>query len=1504
MGAKPAAIATKATIYAFTLMQKKKTNSKAMRNIGRIIGFFFLGIYLLIALLNTTVVQSYLGAVAGKYFSKEWGGKVRIGALHASPFSHLILDKIELISPTNDTLYYGDRITCRFKHFPFKTNHLSLDRVMVRNGRYHFESIKYPNGKAGTNLDYIINYFSQGVSPTPSTDAHFIVEVGEVRLRNVDYIQDLPEPANLKTYPNGVSIPHMRFYGTTGHIRHVRVDNDSITCRIVSFSTTEASGQHIVDLSADIEVSPHVIRATNLDLQTDDSRIFLDAELLYHGWEEMADYCNTVKHNVVLKEGTEANLCDAAYWAPTLWGIDADVTAIGHAHGTIADLHADDMAITFGQSSYALVNGTVKGLPDIRKTIFDVMVHRLHTNYEDLASVKHPAPIKMIMPELIQQMAVMNIDAQFKGGCNDCEAYVNLNSMIGDLEAQASIRYDSTVRDYVYLGNVDSRTIGLRSILPNEWVSRTGMHLTFQGTSLDPKKMDASLEGRLYDTHFRGNNIKRTTISADIARQLASADIVIEDTLIGLDIEATANLVDKSATADLYLDNAHLTKLKLLKSDSNMLLSTHLKANLEGLSLNDLSGLVTLRDTRFDVGSRKIEMNAMELTALNEDGKKDFVLNSDWAVVRLNGYFQYEDLPLVVRDFCDRYMPAYYNPYKDKDSVDMTPLYRDNFDFDIVWNDANNSFQNVVPGMSIASGTVCHGSYNYGEVLKAVFRSDHLIFNNIKIDDIGFNSNTVGENYQMNIRAGNLTVGEMTLSNNMIVNANLSTSISRLGLQWDDNISTVYNEGDLEFFLNSSKTDNKLMITKPTFYAAGEAWTLVCQDGIKVNKERLQVDNLRVYGLGQSVAVNAMMQKKETDFVKATFNNFVLDHLDSLFIPSHLVQVEGRLSGDFNLRGLNSKPFFDANLTVDDCVVNGQEAGRVDINSNYVTAEKKIYVDLQAEHFREGANHYPIELHGSVSLAAKDPALDFDLGIENLALQTIRPFVKNFSSNIDGNLDGDLMVTGTVAHPIVDGTLTINDGLLELSPTGVTYYFNNEFTIVNDSLLLQDFLIHDKMENTLTANGNIALSEGKFVLDLGVNTPKLLVLDKEMDESESFYGRLLASANGRISGPVDNLNITATASTIKGSEIYVPIDNSKRVSEDDQFITFISNNPSDRISSTQVAKPNNSNLDLLLNLTVTPGMNLYLPMDFDQLGVNVNAVGQGDIQVSLHNNNPPNILGDYEFTSGNFKLSLMQLVSKNFNIEEGSTINFPGNINDARFNINAVYSLRTNLASLMNNSVSTITNDSYVQVQDVIMLSGTLQDPSIKFDIRLPNAEQSVSEQVFSYIDKNNELEMLNQSISLLLLGSFSSVGTSNSEEEGGFNSISMLTNTAGNIISSMIKFVDVNFKYQAATTNQQGQIDVGISKRWNNLYFESTFGYSNNEVEVDQSTLVGDVEIGYKFTPNFDFYGFHRTNTSYYTRTELPYKQGLGVKLSKDFDSFYELLPWLRRKKYLTSTQ
>ena len=1481
---------------------------KGLHIVRRVVVGLLLGLYVLVALLNSTVVQSYLGAAVGSHFSKAWGGKVRIGALHFSPFSHIILDKIELVSPTHDTIYYGDRIACRFKRFPFHSDGLQFDQVYLRNGRYHFESLRRADGHMGTNLDYIIDYYATD-KPKTSTGAHFVVEVGELRMRNIDYIQDLPESAYAPHYEHGVEIAHMRYLGTSGHIRRVRVDADSVTCRVVSLSTTEASGLRVEDLSMDVEVSPHTIHVTNMDLQTADSRVFMDVEMLYHGWEEMDDYLNTVQHDVVLKPGTEVNLCDAAYWAPMLWGLNTKVAVQGHFYGPISDLHAQNVVATFGENSTLFLDASISGLPLIGQTYFDASLHRLHTTYNDLAAVQLPENVSFTLPAMLKQMQEITVDGSLRGSQLNCETFFNVNSLIGDVEGHAHVMYDTVVGNYTYIGDLDSRVLGIRSLLPNEWVSRTGFHLSFQGTGFDPKSMEASLEGRLYNTQFRGHNLNRTTLSADLTGQVLSADIDLRDSLIDIDMTATANMAEKKYSADLFLTDAQLTRLGLLEGDSDVTVTTHLVADLQGDSLEEMTGNVTLLGTLGRIGSRLIDLEKIELTAGQQNQHKRLTLNCDWLVATMRGYFQYRDLPLVARDFCNSHLPTYFNPFKDSDSTYWLPLVDESININVTWNDERGTFQRFMPKMAIATGTNLRANYAYGEGLKTVFRSELLAFNNVALHDIGFNSSRVGDNYQLSVRASNVALSDDPLLENLQLTTSMGSIISTLALQWDDDARTTNNEGDIELFLNSSETDNKVMITHPTFYIKGQRWNLVCPKGILANRERLLVEEMKVYGLGQSMAVNAYMAwpqsgnstshaGQEEDYVRARFDDFSLGQLCSTLLPNKGLTAEGSIDGTLEMRGIAQRPYIDANLMVSNCVINGQEAGQLDIRSNYKTDEGRLYLDLQSDYADNGTHRHPLVLQGSASLQESGGDLDFDLSLDRIGLQAVKPLLAEVASDIDGQVSGQVSLKGSVKAPLVNGEVGIAGGRIGLLPTGVAYQFDDTLGIVDNILTLNNFTIRDQDKNRAQINGTVAYASNDLMLNLALQTNGITLLDKDA-EGDNYYGQLFGSVNGTVSGPVSKLNIVANATALEGSEIYVPISNQKEINEN-EFIVFV--NPT-RISSPQAVRPaatqqaSSSDLDLQLNVSITPGMKLHLPMDFQQLGANVTAEGHGDLKVSMHGKEEPTVLGDYQFTSGNFSLSLMQLIGKTFTIEQGSTLNFPGNINDARFNINAVYNLRANLATLMGSNIS----DNYVTVQDVIMLSGTMADPVIKFDIRLPNSEQSVSDQVFSYIDKKNEMELLNQSISLLLFGSFASTGSNaNTDATEGINGIGLLTSSVGTIVSNMVKFVDVDFNYQAATANTSSQWDVGISKRWNKLYFESTFGYgTNNELNAAMANvLVGDVEMGYRFTPFFNFYGFHRTNTSYFTRNELPYKQGIGIKLSKDFDSFYDLFPWLKPKQ------
>ncbi len=1501
-----------------------KVNKYAVR---RIVTSLFLGLYILIALLNSTVVQSYIGAAVGSYFSKEWGGKVRIGALHASPISHVILDKIELISPTNDTIFIGDRITCRFKRFPFHSSGLSFRSVELWNGRYHFLSFHTEDGHSEINLNYIIHYFAERATPSDDEPAGpFVVEVGELRMHNIDYIQDLPESPNRKHYPHGVDIAHMRYWDISGVIRNVRVDGDHVNARIVSLTTTEESGLHIEDLSMDAEVSSHGIYATNLDLQTADSRVFMDARLEYDGWEEMSDYCNTVVHDVVLKEGTEVSMRDAAWWAPVLWGAEVSARPQGHVYGTIADMTAEGMVIQFGENSSLLLDGHIAGLPQIEQTTLHAILHRLHTNYDDLAAVRLPDSIPLPLPEVLRNMGAIDLSAEATGGMADMEAWLNMNSLVGDLEAHARMMHDTTGGGYNYWGDVDSRMLGIRSLLPNQWVGRTGMHLAFQGSGFDPATMNLAVDGRLYNTLLRGQTLERTSFSADMSGGVVNLDAQLHDTLIHLDLSALADLKAHDYKADLLLNSAQLTALHLIKADSAVSLTTRLRANLAGDNLELMAGTVTLDNTHLQIGTRHMHLNHLALQAESQpDGYiatqpdaahksnqqpstwKHLSVGCDWAEATVEGRFAYNHLPLIAQDFCQRFLPTYYNPYPQTDG-NTDGLYSQladcNLSIELQWTDPEDSFADLMPNIMIAEGTRLRGNYNYGETLKLVLQSDSLRMGSLTLHDVGLDAGSVGESYRLRLQASDAKAGSMALMTNPAITAGMGSSLSTLALTWGNSTGQPpANSGDLELLLTSTMSGNRIMVTKPYFYVMGQQWIVVCPNGIQLDREHISVDNLKVYGLDESVRIDADIASSgqaatdpAKDYIQASFEDFSVDKLCALLMAGSPMQVQGTLDGNCRVQGLSSNPLINANLKIDNFALNNMPLGDLSIVTHQQPNDPRMYVDLVAD----AKDYQPLSVNGFINPTGKQTELQFDLTADRLPLSAAHPLLASVADQLEGSVGGHASLRGTTNKLGIEGSLGISQGLIKLHPTGVAYRINDSVRIANNTLNLRNFILRDPENNTAYINGTMTLFP-QPTLAMRMHTDRIMALNKAA-QGESFHGKLMASADADINGPVNALQVAVQATALNGSDLYVPISNKKVVSEN-EYIVFVSPAAPARRQRTPIRPINNSSINLQANVSVTPGVTVHLPMDFEQLTANVTAVGRGDIQVVMRNGKEPNILGDYEFTSGNFSISLLQLLNKTFTIQDGSTLNFPGNINDARFNVNAVYSQRVNLATLMGSNASTSTSDSYVQVEDIITLSGTLQDPSIRFDIQLPNAEQSVHDQVFTYIDKNNERDMLNQSISLLLLGRFTpsgiAEGDANLFSDG--SSLNLLTSSASSIVSNMVKVVDVNFKYQAGTTSSTGKFDVGISKQWNKFYFESTFGYGNTTNEIENTTpnvLVGDVEAGYRFNPYFNIYGFHRSNTSFYTRTEMPYKQGIGIKLTKDFDNIYDLFPWLRRRR------
>ena len=119
--------------------------------------------------------------------------------------------------------------------------------------------------------------------------------------------------------------------------------------------------------------------------------------------------------------------------------------------------------------------------------------------------------------------------------------------------------------------------------------------------------------------------------------------------------------------------------------------------------------------------------------------------------------------------------------------------------------------------------------------------------------------------------------------------------------------------------------------------------------------------------------------------------------------------------------------------------------------------------------------------------------------------------------------------------------------------------------------------------------------------------------------------------------------------------------------------------------------------------------------------------------------------------------------------------------------------------------------------------------------------------------------------------------------------------------LTDMVQFVDVNIDYKSANEYTNQQLDVNISKDWGRWYLESTLGYGGESRELEAGTVNGaviDALIGYRLSSVIHLFAYNRTNTNDYTRIDLPYKQGAGLKLTKDFDRWSDLFKRKNKKK------
>jgi len=291
----------------------------------------------------------------------------------------------------------------------------------------------------------------------------------------------------------------------------------------------------------------------------------------------------------------------------------------------------------------------------------------------------------------------------------------------------------------------------------------------------------------------------------------------------------------------------------------------------------------------------------------------------------------------------------------------------------------------------------------------------------------------------------------------------------------------------------------------------------------------------------------------------------------------------------------------------------------------------------------------------------------------------------------------------------------------------------------------------------------------------------------------------------------------------------------------------------------------------------------------------IKARGEGTLNMRIvPRNNIFDMYGDYTITEGSYLFTLQNIINKLFIIEEGSTIQWTGDPLDARLNINAVYKLKASLQPLLSSTtLDNITRN--VPVECIINLTERLTNPTVMFDIKVPNADSEIQNAVANLL--NNQQSIATQFMYLLVSGTFysdsstsSSMGVSASATTG----FELLSNQLSNWLSS--DDYNIILRYRPRSELTSDEIDIGFSKTLvnNRLLLEVEGNYlvdNKMSANSNMSNFMGEAYLTWLIdrAGSLKLKGFTQTIDRFDENQGLQ-ETGIGVYYKEDFDNWADL--------------
>lgn len=1442
-----------------------------------------IGLYTaIIILLHIPSIQTYIGGCVADALCDKFGTKVKVGRVDLGFINRLILDDSYMQDKNGEQMLRVSRISVK------------INLLALANGQIEITSAQFfglhanlykATPEAKPNFQFVVDALASKDSTKQKTPLDLQINSLIIRNGEISY-RVLSRPSR----PGKFSADDINARNISAHIIINRITDDSLNVKVKRIAFDERCGFKLKSLSLSAIACRTKTKIENFKLELPATLIQIPSlqasYRMKNGQIEMPtlQFAGSIKAPYISPS-------DLAVFVPTLTRLNMRPALDIQFNGTGSSLTVNKISINTTDGSLQLVaNGGVKNYP--ANPSWYTNIDQLKAGQQAISNIYAVATGKNV-PNIIERLGNVQITGYAGGDKKNIASEGKLNTSPGNLTLAFDKRGDKIT------AHMETVRFDIGSLVNDNKLGHISANLNVHGSSKD----NFAAQGRVYDFDYNGYKYRSLNLNATYRNKRLEGKTNIDDPNVQL--TAIGTFVNNGAKPNLQLkaNIAHFepNTLRLTDKWQQTAFAANIACDIKGSDINNADGSIELHDFAMRGPETEYNINNVSVKTGYNNGNHFLDVDSDFGTIDINGHFSYNTIVRSVLNMVAAKLPTI-------PGLTHKPQ-REFNDFTLNASLNSTEWMNRLLGIPLE----IHRPLNIsGEIddknekINLWCDVPSFTFNGNRFSDAFVNVESPSDTLKADIRIKKLADRGKYMA--LHLNAGASDNHLNTSLSFSNNerhpLKGIINSSTV-FAKDEEGVSTAYIDVLPSRATIGDTTWHVAPSSIIYSKNKLQVNSFSVSHDNQMLAINGTATKSEKDSLLVTLNDIDVSYVLNL-VNFHSVDFLGMASGEARIAGaFSEKPLLSADVIVKDFKFETGRMGTLYANVGYNHEEGNIEINAVA---KDEDNRWT-DINGYVS--PKHNYIDLAIDAHRTRAEFMESFCGSFMDNVNADINGNVNVVGPLNNINLVGKAVV-DGSVRLSALNTTYWMRGDsVTFVPDEIKFKGDTLYDR-------NGNIGIMTGsiyhKHLTNLSyalkVKAKNLLAYDTHSFGDNTFYGTAYVTGDCDIKGKSGEVVIDIDAVPEKNSIlVYNAADQSSIGSTD--FITWKDNNveetdSTDTEHNNKVDISTNIRLNFLINCN--PNATLKLIMD-EKTGDYITLNGDGVLRASYFNKGSFDIYGNYIVDHGVYKLTIQNIIKKDFTFQKGGSISFGGDPYNAALNLKALYVL--NSVSLADLNIGRSFSNNNVRVNCLMNITGNPNSPKVDFDLDMPNMSNDIKQMVYSLL--NAEEEKNQQVLYLLAVGRFMAQNNNNNAtgETPQYSQTSLamqsflsgtISQQLNSVLSNVINSNNWNFGANISTGTEgfnnaeyEGMLSGSLLN--NRLLFNGQFGYRDNANAT--TSFIGDFDIKYLLFPNGNLAinVYNKTNDRYFTRNSLN-TQGLGVIMKKDFTRISDLFFWRKKEK------